>query len=371
MKKVFILPILFLCFACGESAKDYNQELFAFEKTISEGQLGDYDQVKSGYQQIKMKCEERVANLEFDSDADSRFEVEKLTGLIAKIDQSIEVVTIEESSFKDLQASKAPYHERISLINQFLEAHPKTLKKAVLEESLMDCTGKFVDQFSANLNQQFTSLSEENTTENLYSFVSFADESLSEAMDDDVMDNDVEPTNLDDINFNDLIERFRANKSHVDQVLSQVNIEVVSDNGNSPRSLRKLYEDYEGKLNTMRKNREDYIKRLISVAKDASGWENQAYLELTSYIVRDRGEGGIFSSCDVNTLRNNITKAEEDQISILSNKVELTMHYNVSSLCGSNFKYKYYDGNFKLVFPIINNQLGEGYFVSKNVRQTS
>ena len=99
--------------------------------------------------------------------------------------------------------------------------------------------------------------------------------------------------------------------------------------------------------------------------------KQQAYRELTFYIVRDRGQGGIFSTCDVNTLSNNITKAEEDQIAILSNKVELTMHYNVSSMCGSNIKYKYYDGTFKLVFPIINNQLGEGYFVSKNVRQTS
>ena len=77
-----------------------------------------------------------------------------------------------------------------------------------------------------------------------------------------------------------------------------------------------------------RKKQEEAIKGLIDVAIVAHGWVNQAHHELEADIARKRVG---WLKCQAYDLNNKITPAEDYHTTLLSDRVEVVLKYNVSS----------------------------------------
>lgn len=240
----------------------------------------------------------------------------------------------------------------------YLRQYPDGLKRIEVESEYNNILSSFVDDVAGQVQTHFTGLSEANTDKSIFQLANYTSERVGGEL-----------VEYQEEDYEKAFASFTDTKNRISQVLNTVTVDLTTAKGNSPRSLKKLYDDYEGKLSEMRTKRENMVRELVLQEMQNGGWESQAKAEITSHIGRDRGVGGIFSSCRPYEISNSITQAEEYTTTVLSSKIELFLHYNISSYCGTNGKYKYYDAKFKLVFPIIENKLGDGFFDSKVVVQ--
>lgn len=138
-----------------------------------------------------------------------------------------------------------------------------------------------------------------------------------------------------------------------------------TENQSTTPSIKHLFDDEKAKT-----NKKDSFKKLVWEEIESGDWEEQAKTQILSHINRSRGAGGFFSRCNPKDIENNIKQAEEHDVTVLSNKIVVYLHYNINSYCGTNNKYKYYDAKFKVVFPIINERLEDGFFESKSITET-
>lgn len=140
--------------------------------------------------------------------------------------------------------------------------------------------------------------------------------------------------------------------------------EKKTENQSTTPSIKQLFDDEQAKT-----KKKDSFKKLVLEEIENGDWEEQSKTQIISHIKRSRGAGGIFSRCKTQDIENNIKQAEEHDVTVLSNKIVVYLHYNINSYCATNIKYKYYDAKFKIVFPIINEQLEDGFFESKSITE--
>lgn len=349
---------LFLTVACSKGAQALNEKLVELEKSFAEGKVTSYNEAKNLLKQLSLECQEQLAKIEFESDEESVREVENLKKVQAKIDAKIAQFTQEEQDLNAIREQAPDSYEQLQKTSEFISAHPDGLLTYAVKQDYQTSMGEFIDKVSNKLNTQLTSLNEDNTTNNLYQTVGYVHEVTGSEV----------PEDLTTTDFEEALNRFSSVKQNIISVVDNQHVDIVSPNGNSPKSLKEQFDRYENNLKAMRAKAEAYIRQLVTQEIANGGWDEQARDEIRSHILRERG--GFFSTCDASTLTNNITQAEENKMTLLSDRVQIKLHYNVNSYCGNNAKSKYYDGVFTLVFPVINKQLGSGYFSDRNIIRT-
>ena len=352
------LVFFFLTLACTKGAQSLNEKLVELEKSFAEGQVTSYDEAKNLLKQLSLECQEKLAKIEFESDEESVREVENLKKVQAKIDAKIAQFTQEEQDLNAIREQAPDSYEYLQKTSEFISAHPDGLQTYAVKQDYQNSMGEFIDKVSNKLNTQLTSLNEDNTTNNLYQTVGYVHEVTGSEV----------PEDLTTTDFEEALNRFSSVKQNIISVVDNQHVDIVSPNGNSPKSLKEQFDRYENNLKPMRAKAEAYIRQLVTQEIANGGWDEQARDEIRAHILRERG--GFFSTCDASTLTNNITQAEENKMTLLSDRVQIKLHYNVNSYCGNNAKSKYYDGVFTLVFPVINKQLGSGYFSDRNIIRT-
>lgn len=358
MKKALLAIFAVTVLGCSDGAKEFNQEFVQLEKSFTQGEIADFNIAKDKLNELKIRCNERLAEIEFDSDQESIREIENLRSVVAKIDEKIVILAQEKQAFDNLTTGSTEGYDYLKRCSNYLAQYPEGLKYNVVQNDHQMALSGFIDDVATKLNGQFTSLDETNTTNNLFHTVSFTSTATGR-----------ETQQYQPEDFETALEHFTTLKQDVFQVLDVANVNLITASGNSPQSLKKQMDDYENNIRENRRREEETIRQLISVAVVSQGWDSQAKHELLAYIVRQRG--GYFSTCDASTLQNTFTQAEENKVTYLSDRVEVVIHYNVSSLCRNNAKYKYYDGRFTLIFPVINGKLGDGYFRDRSINQTA
>jgi hypothetical protein len=349
---------LFLTVACSKGAQALNEKLVELEKSFAEGKVTSYNEAKNLLKQLSLECQEQLAKIEFESDEESVREVENLKKVQAKIDAKIAQFTQEEQDLNAIREQAPDSYEQLQKTSEFISAHPDGLLTYAVKQDYQTSMGEFIDKVSNKLNTQLTSLNEDNTTNNLYQTVGYVHEVTGSEV----------PEDLTATDFEEALNHFSSVKQNIISVVDNQHVDIVSPNGNSPKSLKEQFDRYENNLKSMRAKAEAYIRQLVTQEIANGGWDEQAREEIRAYVLRDRG--GFFSTCDGSTLTNDITQAEENKMTLLSDRVQIKLHYNVNSYCGNNIKTKYYDGVFTLIFPVINKQLGSGYFNDRNIIRT-
>ena len=359
MKTLFYSCIIaFLLFSCGDKAEDYNVQYVALDQNISKGTIQSFESAKNQLDSLKRSCEKHKADIEFKTDAESVRELANINTVLEKITNRITALGNERQEFEKVYSAGKESFETIESCNNYLRQYPDGLKRIEVESEYNNILSSFVDDVAGQVQTHFTGLSEANTDKSIFQLANYTSERVGGEL-----------VEYQEEDYEKAFASFTDTKNRISQVLNTVTVDLTTAKGNSPRSLKKLYDDYEGKLSEMRTKRENMVRELVLQEMQNGGWESQAKAEITSHIGRDRGVGGIFSSCRPYEISNSITQAEEYTTTVLSSKIELFLHYNISSYCGTNGKYKYYDAKFKLVFPIIENKLGDGFFDSKVVVQ--
>jgi polyhydroxyalkanoate synthesis regulator phasin len=353
-----LLVVLFIGACTTKDAETFNKDFVALDQKIAKGELPNFENSKELLDSLKRTCETQRAEIEFKTDDENVRELANLNKVIEKITTRITALGKEKEVFEKVYVAGKDAFQTIEACNNYLHDFPDGLKRIEVEGQYNEILGKFMDDVAGQVNTHFTSLNETNTESSIFQLASYTNEKVgAESVEYSEADYDAAFTNYTDA------------KSKIQQVLNTVTVEISTAKGNSPRTLGKLFDDYDNKHKEMRTKRETMIRELVLEQMKSGGWESQARVEINSYIVRDRG--GYFSSCRAYELSNDIKQAEDYTTTLLSNKIEVYLHYNISSYCGTNIKYKYYDAKFKLVFPIIESKLGSGFFDSKVVSQKS
>lgn len=356
---LIVCSCILCCYSCNNDASDLNQRFIAVEKLLSSGEITDFATAKSKLEEVMLECKSRLAEIEFNTDETSIRETANIKTVIGRIDDKIRSLNNEEQTFSSLSETNSQPYENIKQLAQFLQDYPQGLKYTTIKERYQTQMSSLIDGMSETLHSQLTQVNEDNTNDNLYQTVSYVKQTTGTTMQDSVDMGD----------FETAMQHFSDVKESMIQTVSAPHIDVITPNGNSISSLKDQFDAYENKLKEKRAKAEAYIRELVSLAVVSQGWDSQARTEIEAYILRARG--GFWSTCDERYLSNTITQADENKVSLLSDKVKITMHYNVSSYCGNNANYKYYDAIFTLIFPIIRKQLGDGYFENKNITQTN
>lgn len=358
MKRIGLFLIVSILLGCSDGAKEHNQQLAEIESSISNGEIGDFEIALQKLNDLKTICTTKIANTEFDTDEESVRETENLKKVIAKIDEHINSLNNEKVAYDEINSGSYSGYNYIKETSNFLAQYPSGLKKKTVQNDQEQALSEFIDSMSGKFQSQFTALDQTNTTSNLFQLVSYTNSETGQ-----------EAVEYQPEQFDSALENFVSMKQEISQILQVANTNLTTLKGNTPQSLKQQMDNYENAIKENRRKEEEYVRQLISVAVENYGWEDQANHEIKTHIARERG--GFWSSCDASYLTNTITKAEENKVRFLSNKVEVELHYNISSYCGNNAKYKYYDAQFTLVFPFINRKLGDGFFVNRSIQCTS
>lgn len=362
MKSLFyaLLAVLFIGACTTKNAETFNKDYVALDQQISKGELPSFENAKELLDSLKRTCETQKAEIEFKTDDESVRELANLNKVIEKITTRITTLENEKLVFEKVYVAGKDGFQTIESCNNYLKQFPNGLKRVEVEGEYNTILGKFMDEVAGQVTTHFAGLNETNTDNSIFQLASYTNEKVG---------NEVAEYNEND--FETAFANYTNAKSRIQEVLNTVTVDITTAKGNSPRSLGKLFDDYDNKLKDMRTKRENMIRELVIQEMKNSNWESQARVEMVLYIARDRGYGGVFSSCRPYEIENDIKQAEDYTTTILSNKIEVFLHYNISSYCGTNGKYKYYDAKFKLVFPIIESKLGSGFFDSKVIVQKS
>lgn len=360
MKQIVSLLIVGLLLGCSDGAKEFNQQFAEIEKSISAGQIGDFDSAIEKLNSLETLCNEQVVDKEMDTDNETVREVENLRKVIGKIEERIASLNQEKKAYENLSNSTSDDYDYLKQTSTFLSNYPNGLKKTTIQNDQQIALSKFVDSMSDKFNGQFTTLNEENTTSNLFQMVSYTSNETGQ-----------QTPNYQPEEFESALNNFVSMKNEIQQILQVSNVNLTTAKGNSPQSLKKQMDEYENAIRENRRKEEEFFREAVTAIVVKQGWEDLAKFEMEAHIMRDRGRGGIFSSCNASTIINQITKFEENKTSFFSNKIDVQLHYNVNSYCGSNVKTKYYEGIFNLEFPIINRQLSNGFFKNRIIRCTS
>ena len=357
MKTILYAIIIALVFSsCGNKAKEYNEQFIAIEKQLKEGTISDFASATTQFESLKTLCQEEKVKIEFDEDAESKFRTQKLTEVLTKIEEQLTALKNEETEYQEIQSGTFTDTDKLRKLSTFLSSYPSGIKHEEIKHDFSSKSGALIDELSNKLNEHLTGLpNEPSTDENLYRLVNFTASKMGE-----------EHVEYLEVDYAKAVETFNAQQIRINDIVSVVD-DVVSANGNSPQSLRKQYEQYKNQLSKIKTEREASIRGAVAEALVNQGWEAQAEQEIQMHIARDRG--GFFSSCDARDLQNTVTKAQENVTTIFSDKVDIILKYKVNSYC-SNGKYKYYDANFTLRYPVIGGKLETGFFENKNISRT-
>ena len=359
MKSLYYACIITLfLIACGEKAEDFNNKYVSIDQAISQGTPESFESARNSLDSLKRVCETKKAEIEFKTDENSIREAENLTKILGKITERMAGLDNEKASYDQIYTAGKESFKTIESCSNYLKEYPSGLKRNEVNKQYETILSTFIDDVAGALQDHSGSLSETNTEKSLYTLTNYTTEKIG-----------VEPVEYTEEDYTKAVENFNNAKVQISNVINTVSGDLHTPKGNSPKTLKDLFDNYESKLSDMRMKREKAIRGLVLTEMGNSSWVSQANEEIRSYIWRDRGVGGIFSSCNPNDIRNEITQAEDYATTLLSSKIEVMMHYNISSYCGTNGKYKYYDAKFKLVFPIIESQLGTGFFDTKTITQ--
>lgn len=364
MKRLLLICVSVFAFACGgEDPQDVFEELQEVEQRIASGEITDFDQAITQLEAIQTKCTEFIAKNEYSSDSDDKATAASFASLNEKIQGKINEIGNERVAYQNL--SYGNEFERLKAYANYLNSYPKGIKRDEIEGQYTQQASRFLEDANREFSSQLTAL-EGGSTEPINSLFHMAKFTGSFGSPEE--NQQEEYIDHGDMSFEKAFEIYNRKKSNLDVILAS-NVEITTANGVSPRSLRQQMEQYENNLHAQRKKQEELFREMISQAIVGQGYGDQAEFEIKAYIARDRG--GFFSTCDASSLVNDINQAENYKINIYSDRVEATLHYNVNSTCYNNAKVKYYDAQFLLVFPVINRQLGDGYFKNRTITRTA
>lgn len=367
--KKFIIPIAtvllgllaYIFYPSQQGAEQFNQELTGIKNAINEGSIGDFKPTLDTLNGLLRRSSARLSEIEFKTDEKNRFEVENLKTVIERIKQEITSIELEKRDYDNLLTGNRTPYEIIESYSTYMTSYPHGVKKNTIEDEYTEVVSTFIDGFSKKINVQFASLqgnpSELDPIGNMFQLVSYAN--------DQTVRDDIE---IDPDNFDQVYKEFAQTKEHIYSLVSASNLNFTTANGNSPLSLKQQFDDYENGLLKAREKQEEAIKGLVDLAIHSHGWTNQAHHELEADIARKRVG---WLKCQAYDLNNKITQAENYHTTLLSDRVEVVLKYNVSSYCSTDAKYRYYQGSFTLVYPVIRGQLGEGYFKSRSIVETT
>lgn len=358
---VLVAFLTYIFYPSQQGAEQFNQELTGIKNAINDGSIGDFKPTLDTLNGLLRRTSARLSEIEFKTDERHRFEIENIKTVIERIKQEIASIEQEKRAYDNLLTGNRTPYEIIESYSTYMTSFPHGVKKHSIENEYTDVVSSFIDGFSNKINVQFASLqgepSELDPIGNMFQLVTYANDQTTRA--------NIE---IDSENFDQVYQEFADTKENISSLVSAANLNFSTANGNTPLSLKQQFDDYENGLLEARKRQEEAIKSLVDVAVRVHNWENQAQYEIQLDIARRRV--GRFA-CGVYDLSNKITQAEDYQTTLLSNRVEVVMKFNVSSLCTTDAKYRYYEGIFTLVYPVIRGKLGEGYFKSRSIVETT
>lgn len=358
MKTIFYFFVIsiFIVSCFGETADDLNKNYVALDQKISKGEIPSFESAKNQLDSLKRQCETQIAEIGFKDDEKSIKERTNLNTVLEKINQRTTALLNEQSEYEKVFSAGKESFETIASCTNYLKQYPDGLKRTEVEMEYNGILGNFMDDVAGQFKTHLTGLSETNTQSSMFQLANYTGQKLG-----------TETVEYNEEDYETAMANFSNSKAKIIQVLDNVTVEIQTAKGNSPRSLKKLFEDYDNKLTEMRSKREAMISSLVKDEFENGGWEQRARDEIVNYIALNRRS--FINNCNAYEISNDIQRAEQDKMTTYSNKIEIFMHYNINSYCSASGKYKYYDATFKLVFPIIENQLGTGYFDVKNIYQ--
>lgn len=369
MKKIKIIaPITILVGLIGyifypskQGAEQFNQELTGIKNAINSGTINDFRPSLDTLNGLLRRTSARLSEIEFKTDEKYRIEGENLKVVIERIQQEINSIEQEKRSYDNLLTGNSTPYEIIKSYSTYMANYPHGVKRHSIEGEYTEIVSGFIDGFSNKIDVQLASLkgdpAELDPIGNMFQLVAYANDQTTR-------DN----IEIDSDNFEQVYQEFAETKEYVNSLVSAANLNFTTANGNTPLSLKQQFDDYEKGLLEARKQQETAIKSLVYHSVSSNGWEDQARHELFAHIVRRRVG---WLRCEIYNLTNTITQAEDYKTTLLSDRVEVVLKYNVSSYCSSDAKYRYYQGTFTLVYPVIRGKLGEGYFKSKYITETT
>ncbi|XAI96387.1 hypothetical protein [Microcystis phage Mwe-JY31] len=367
MKKILLIAggviisaiTAYFAFSDSEAPKDISQQLKNLEQKFQSGEISEYEDARMELSDLKAICEGYVTANEFSTDQEDIRNIAHYKTLIQRITEKEQQIAQEEELFNSIPWGSQNQVEMLEKISTYLNNYPKGVKYKYTIDNFRELTVDYMQRMASEFESQTLAL-ESNTTQPINSLFHMA--SLNKSGGEE-QQQEVDLTNM---NFDQAFEKYNQSKR-------VITILAKADFGNAelavtPQTLRQQMEEYEEKLKYKKQQQEALFRKMITQSIVDDGWEVKARKEMHDYVVRDRATG--FAACDWYDLTINIAQAENFKINIFSNRVEVDLHYNVNSICNPTLKYKYYDGTFLLVLPVINGKLGEGYFKSRDINRT-
>jgi hypothetical protein len=343
------------------NAETFNQELTGITNSINDGKIFDFEPALDTLNGLLRRTSARLSEIEFKTDEESRAEIENLKTVKQRIESQITSIEEEKQQYANLQGGGRTPYEILDSYSTYMNSYPHGVKRHTIETEYQEVVSSFIDGFSEKINVQLTSLQGGNDDidpiGNMFQLVTYANDQTTR-----------ENIEISPDDFDQVYSKFTATKEQINSLVSVANLNIKTSKGNSPQTLKDQFDNYEKGLLDARKRQEETIKGLIDVAIQAQNWVSQAHYELEADIARRRVG---WARCNAYELSNKITQAEDYQTTLLSDRVEIVMKYNVSSYCATDVKYRYYQGTFTLVYPVIRGKLGEGYFKSRSIVETT
>ena len=368
MKKILLIAggviisaiTAYFAFSDSEAPKDISQQLKNLEQKFQSGEISEYEDARMELSDLKAICEGYVIANEFSTDQDDIRNIAHYKTLIERITEKEQEIAREEEFYNTINWGSQNQLEKIEQISTYISSYPKGVKYRYVMDNFKEITIEYMQRMSSEFENQTLAL-ESNRTQPINSLFHMV--SINQGGSNDRQQEDVDLINM---NFDQALERYNESK-RVLTVLAKADLGNV-EMAVTPQTLRQQMEQYEEQLQNKKQQQESMFREMIAQSIVDDGWANAARKEMNDYVVRDRATG--FVACDWYDLSINITQAENFKINIFSDRVEVDLHYNVNSLCQPTLKYKYYDGTFHLVLPVINGKLGQGYFKSRDIKRT-
>ncbi len=344
----------------SEAPKDISSKLQELDKKFVSGEISEYEDARIQLSDLKAICEGYIVANEFSTDPEDVRKIAHYKTLVQRITEKEQQIAEEETLFNSIPWGSENKVERLERLSAYISTYPKGVKYHHVMETFKNYTIEFIEQMSDEFATQTQAL-ERGETQPINSLFHMTNLNYSSSQGEE--QNDVDITQ---ISFDQALERYNQSKRVVtlitQQDLGELQMSVT------PQTLRQQMEQYENQLKRKKERQETLFRKMIAHSIVEDGWDNKARTEMRDYVIRDRATG--FLACDYYDLTINIAQAENYKINIFSDRVEVDLHYNVNSICDPTLKYKYYDGTFMLIFPVINGDFGQGYFKSRNITRT-
>lgn len=343
------------------NAESFNQELTGITNSINDGNIFDFDPALDTLNGLLRRTAARLSEIEFKTDEESRVEIENLKTVKGRIEEQITSIEEEKQAYSNLQGGGRTPYEILDSYTSYMTTYPHGVKRHTIETEYQNVASSFIDGFSEKINVQLASLQgnheDLDPIGNMFQLVTFANDQTTR-----------EDISISPDDFDQVYSKFISAKDQINSLISVANINITTSKGNSPQTLKDQFDNYEKGLLEARKKQEETIKGLIEVAIQSQNWVRQAHFELETDIIRRRVS---WLGCKSFDLSNTVTQAEDHHTTLLADRVEVIMKYNVNSYCATDAKTRYYQGTFTLIYPVIRGKLGEGYFKSRSIVETT